>query len=75
MNAYLVLILVFLLGTWLLDLLENLLNVAHLCTELPEEFRDLYDADRYRRADLLAHHEGARGADVLELSGSGRRFR
>lgn len=50
MNVYLVIILVILIGDYLLNLAVDTLNVRHLKTDLPEEFTDFYDAERYEKA-------------------------
>ena len=39
-----------LLGYYLLDSLAKLLNLRSLQTKVPQEFLDIYDADRYRRS-------------------------
>jgi STE24 endopeptidase len=39
-----------LVGYFLLDSLAKLLNLRSLRTQVPEEFLDVYDADRYRRS-------------------------
>jgi STE24 endopeptidase len=50
MNPYLPLILAFLAGSWLLDAVADLLNLRHAAPELPDEFRDVFDSEKYRRA-------------------------
>jgi len=50
MNYFLIIILAVLIGTYLLDLVVDTLNTRHLKTELPEEFRDCYDADKYKKS-------------------------
>jgi STE24 endopeptidase len=50
MNYFLIIILAVLIGTYLLDLVVDTLNARHVKTELPEEFRDCYDADKYKKA-------------------------
>ena len=45
MNIYLVLILAFLVGNYLLDLVVRVLTRRGLSPDLPEEFRDLMDAE------------------------------
>ena len=37
-----------LIGTFLLDLIVDILNIRHLGTELPQEFKGLYDEAKYR---------------------------
>jgi STE24 endopeptidase len=50
MTTYLILILAFLLGNYLLDLVARVLNLRALSPEVPEEFRDVLDAEKYRRS-------------------------
>ena len=50
MKIYLVLILVFLIGNYLLDLVVRVLTRRGLSPDLPEEFRDLMDVEKYRRS-------------------------
>jgi STE24 endopeptidase len=48
MNAYLLFILVILIGSYILDVVVEMLNIRHLKTELPEEFAGYYDAEKYQ---------------------------
>jgi STE24 endopeptidase len=65
MNIYLAAILAILIGGYLLDLATDLLNLRHLKTELPDEFRDVYDPSRYEKSqDYLRKNTG-----LLLLSG------
>lgn len=50
MNYFLIIILAVLIGTYLLDVVVDTLNARHVKTELPEEFRDCYDADKYKKS-------------------------
>ncbi|MEA3347088.1 MAG: M48 family peptidase, partial [Candidatus Auribacterota bacterium] len=50
MNYFLIIILAVLIGTYLLNLVVDTLNARHVKTELPEEFRDCYDADKYKKS-------------------------
>jgi STE24 endopeptidase len=50
LNPYFIFILIILLGTWLLDIVINLLNVRHAKEDLPREFLGYYDAGKYRRS-------------------------
>ncbi|RLC32088.1 MAG: M48 family peptidase [Deltaproteobacteria bacterium] len=50
MNFYLVIVLCILAGTFLLDVVVDLLNVRYAGTELPEEFKDFYDKEKYRKS-------------------------
>ncbi len=50
MNVYAILILLALVLEYLLHLTADLLNLKALEPELPGEFRDVYDAERYRRS-------------------------
>lgn len=47
MNAYLVIIVGALLLRFLLDTVAELMNLGHVRTDVPDEFKGLYDADRY----------------------------
>jgi len=47
-NVYLFIILVILIGKYILDLTIEILNLRHVSPELPIEFSDCYDADKYR---------------------------
>ena len=49
-NAYGAIVLGALLGNFALDVSADVLNLRALRPELPPEFRDVYDAERYRRA-------------------------
>lgn len=49
-QTYLILVLVFLAGNYLLDLVSRVLNLRALSPEPPAEFRDVLDAEKYRRA-------------------------
>jgi STE24 endopeptidase len=50
MNIYLVIILTVLVGSYVLNLIVESLNIRHLRTELPKEFEEYYDADKYKQA-------------------------
>lgn len=50
MNIYGVIILATLLVGYLLDLVTELLNLKALREELPEEFADVYDREKYRKS-------------------------
>lgn len=52
MNAplYLIIVLTALLGRYLLDLLADALNAAHVHPDVPAEFRDVLDPETYRRS-------------------------
>jgi STE24 endopeptidase len=64
MNLYLMMVLLILIGHYLFDTIVEILNLRHLSPQLPAEFQDTYDADRYgqsqrylretTRFDLLA---------------------
>ena len=49
-NAFLLLILTVLVTRYLLDLAADRLNVLHIAERLPDEFVDIYDAERYSRS-------------------------
>lgn len=50
MNYYLIFILAIIIGSYLLDLWVERLNLRNLKTELPEEFRGYYDEARYKKS-------------------------
>ena len=50
MNAYAIIILATLLFGFFLDIITNLYNLRALRSELPEEFSDVYDAEKYSRS-------------------------
>ena len=50
MNFYLIIILAILIGTYVLGLIIDTLNVQHAKTSLPEEFRGYYNEDKYRKS-------------------------
>lgn len=47
MNVYLLIILALLILKWLLSLIVETLNLRNLSTEIPEEFKGVYDAEKY----------------------------
>jgi STE24 endopeptidase len=49
-NAYAILILVALIAEYVLNVVADLLNLKALEPELPREFSDVYDAERYRKS-------------------------
>jgi STE24 endopeptidase len=49
-NAYAILILAALIAEYLLNVAADLLNLKALEPELPSEFSDVYDAERYRKS-------------------------
>ena len=50
MNLFLVIILVILVGTYLLDLIVDTLDVRHANTDLPEEFIGYYNEEKYKKS-------------------------
>ena len=54
MNAYEVIILVALLGEYLLSLVANVLNLKAMAPEVPDEFKGMYDAERYAKGQAYA---------------------
>lgn len=61
---FLALLCVLLCGSTLLDIGADALNLRHMKTELPEEFRGIYDAEKYRLS-LQYQRENSR-ADTLK---------
>ncbi len=47
MNLYLILILVLLILKWVLSSTSDLLNLKHFSLEIPQEFREVYDDEKY----------------------------
>lgn len=52
MNLYAAIILTTLIANYLLNLLADYLNLQALREQLPEEFREVYDAEKYRQSQL-----------------------
>jgi STE24 endopeptidase len=50
MNGYLIFILALLIFNGLLSLLVEKLNLRHVSTEIPEEFKGIYDDEKYARS-------------------------
>ncbi len=50
MNIYAVIILLAMVVNYLLNLVSDLLNLKSLKKSLPDEFSDVYDADKYKKA-------------------------
>jgi STE24 endopeptidase len=50
MNIYAAIILVALAANYLLNLISDLLNLRSIQAPLPEEFRDVYDEEKYRKS-------------------------
>ena len=68
MNSCLILIFVFLIGNYLLDLVARRCNLRTLSAEPPEEFRDLVDAEKYRRSQEYIR-ENSRFQDLQSAIG------
>ncbi len=52
MNAYLVFILAIIIVSYLLELIVEFLNVKNISPELPDEFKGIYDNERYKKSQL-----------------------
>ncbi|HID03376.1 MAG TPA: M48 family peptidase, partial [Desulfobacterales bacterium] len=50
MNNWLLLIIIFLLGNYLLEQILSYLNIKALVTKVPEEFQEIFDAEKYRKS-------------------------
>ncbi|RAP37171.1 peptidase M48 [Candidatus Marinamargulisbacteria bacterium SCGC AAA071-K20] len=50
MNFYLLIILSFYILFFLIDTIVDILNVKHIQTELPEEFKAVYDSEKYQKS-------------------------
>ena len=49
MNPYLIAVLLFILISFFLNLIVEKKNLGCIQTELPEEFKDCYDAEKYKK--------------------------
>jgi len=49
-NIYLILVLIFLIGDYLKGFIVDQLNLAYLKEDIPEDFREYYDNDTYRKS-------------------------
>ncbi|MCU0822817.1 MAG: M48 family metallopeptidase [Spirochaetes bacterium] len=52
MNYYLIFILAVIIGTYILEIVVELLNLRHIAPGLPEEFKGWYDEDKYKTSQL-----------------------
>jgi STE24 endopeptidase len=52
MNPYLIVILAFILISFSLNLIVERLNLKYIQTNLPKEFKDCYDAEKYKKAQM-----------------------
>jgi len=59
LNAVAILILLALFGLWKLDFIATILNLKALSPEVPAEFRDVFDAERYAKSQAYTR-ESAR---------------
>ncbi len=50
MNIFAIIILVTLIAGYLLEIITNWLNLSHLSPDLPAEFQDTYDAEKYQKS-------------------------
>ena len=50
MNIYLIIIITMLLGRYFIELVADLLNIHNLSEDLPQEFVETYDAEKYRQS-------------------------
>jgi STE24 endopeptidase len=50
MNAYLIFILIVLIATYILDLVMDILNIKNLSPELPSEFKNIFEEEKYRKS-------------------------
>ncbi len=50
MNIYLLILLIILLGGYLLNVTVDILNIKHSGNELPEEFADYYNPEKYKKS-------------------------
>lgn len=50
MNIYALIIIFALVGSYLLEIISDILNIRSLKAEVPDDFKDLYDADSYLKS-------------------------
>ena len=50
MNKYLIFILALLIFNWMFSLIVEILNLQHLSTTIPEEFKGVYDEEKYAKS-------------------------
>jgi STE24 endopeptidase len=50
MNIYAIIILITIIGSYLLGLITNWLNIKHLSRELPQEFEGVYNSEDYKKS-------------------------
>ncbi|MFC1754745.1 M48 family metallopeptidase [Thermoproteota archaeon] len=50
MNSYLIAILVFIIGAYVLDLTADFLNISHISKEIPAEFEGVYAPESYEKS-------------------------
>ena len=50
MNTYLAVILIILIGEYFFNLIVEILNLKNIKTNLPDEFTDLYDSEKYKKS-------------------------
>lgn len=50
MNIYAIIILIGLIGSYILELVSDMLNLGRLSPNLPEEFAETYDANSYKKS-------------------------
>ena len=54
MNIYAFIIIFALAGSYLLEIISDILNIKSLKPEVPEDFKDVYDADSYLKSQQYA---------------------
>jgi len=52
MNPYLIIVLAFILFGFFLNLVVERLNIKRIQTSLPEDFKDCYDAEKYKKSQM-----------------------
>lgn len=69
MNIYAYIIVMTLLLDYILNLIADLLNLNALKDELPDEFKDIYDAEAYRKSQVYTRVKTRFGflADTLDI--------
>jgi STE24 endopeptidase len=64
MNSYLIIIFVILIGQYLLELFVDRLNIKNLRPELPEEFKGIYEEEKYAKSQRYTRENSKFG--ILE---------
>ena len=61
MNAYLIFILAVIIVSYIIDFIIEFLNLKNISPQLPVEFKDTYDDERYKKSQLYLHENTITG--------------